>query len=95
MQVLTRQAWATAWRHSYTTLGVANLPTAIVLAAGLGWIDFDVAVALAQVFCVTILVILGARVGWAIRPRSWLPAGGAVFVGGIGSALAALKYAIH
>lgn len=94
-RILTRQAWATAWRHSYATLGVANLPTAIILAAGLGWIDFDVAVAVAQAFCVTILVILGARVGWAIKPRSWLPAAGAVFVGGIGSALAALKYAIH
>lgn len=94
-RILTRRAWAVAWRHSHATLAVANLPTLVNLASGLGWIDFAVAVAVSQLFCVAILVGLGARVGWAINPKSWLPVGGAAFVGGIGSALAALKYAIH
>lgn len=94
-RILTRKAWSAAWQHSYPTLAVANLPTLLILAAGLGWMDFALAVALSQVFCVAILVVLGARVGWAINPNSWLPVGGAAFVGGIGSALAALKYALH
>jgi hypothetical protein len=94
-RILTRRAWAVAWQNSYATLAVANLPTFVILAVGLGWIDFVSAVAISQAFCVAILVVLGARVGWAVSPGSWLPFWGAVFVGGIGSALAALKYAIH
>jgi hypothetical protein len=94
-KVLTRRSWAAAWQHSHPTLTVANLPTLLIPTAGLGWMDFAHAVALSQIFCVAILVVLGARVGWAINPNSWLPVGGAAFVGGIGSALAALKYALH
>lgn len=94
-RILTRGAWAVAWHSSKTTVSVANLPTLVLLVAGLGWIKFPVAVGISQGFCVAILAILGARVGWSIHPKSWLPLGGAFFVGGIGSALAALKYAIH
>lgn len=42
-----------------------------------------------------ILVLLGARVGWVIGHSWWLPIGGAVFAGGVGTGLAVLKYAIH
>lgn len=94
-RILTPRAWVVAWRGSHSTLIVANLPTLVIVAAGLGWIDFSSAVAVSQAFCVSILVILGARVGWAINPTSWLPFGGAAFAGGIGSALAAMKHAIH
>lgn len=94
-RILTRKAWAAAWGRSSATLTVANLPTLVILVAGLGWIDFSSAVVVSQGFCVAILVVLGARVGWAINPRSWLPVGGAAFAGGTGSALAALKYIIH
>jgi hypothetical protein len=94
-RILTRKAWRTAWERSYLPLTVAYLPTLLVLVAGMGWMRFAVAVAVSQTICVVILAVLGARVGWAIRPRSWLPLGGAAFAGGVGSGLAALKYAIH
>ena len=94
-RVLTATNWVAAWRHAHPTLSVANLPTLAILASGLGWIEFSVAVAVSQVFCVAILVVLGARVGWSVSPGSWLPYWGAVCAGGIGSALAGLKHAIH
>jgi len=94
-RILTRTAWKTAWHHSHPTLTVANLPTLLLLSTGLGWLDFGSAITISQAFCVVLLAVLGARVGWAIQPKSWLPLGGALFVGGIGSALAALKHAIH
>lgn len=94
-RLLTRKALAAAWQASHPTLTVANLPTLVMVAAGLGWVDFALAVALSQVFCVIVLAVLGARMGWVINPGSWLPLGGAAFAGGIGSALAALKHAIH
>ncbi|MEA5523351.1 hypothetical protein [Limnoraphis robusta] len=94
-RILTPKAWAAAWEGSRATLAVANLPTLAILVAGLGWIDFAVAVAVSRGFCVAVLVALAARVGWAINPKSWLPLGGAAVAGGTGSALAALKYLIH
>ncbi len=94
-RILTPKAWAAAWAGSRATLAVANLPTLVILVAGVGLIDLSSAVAVSQLYCVAILVVLGARVGWAINPKSWLPVGGAAFAGGTGSALAALKYAIH
>ncbi len=94
-RILTRKAWTAAWQHSQATLAVAIVPTLFLVGFGLGRMDFAIAVAVSQVFCVAILVVLGARVGWAIHPKSWLPLGGAVCAGGIGSALAALKYALH
>jgi len=94
-RILTRRAWRAAWRHSRATLAVAIVPTLFLVGAGAGWMDFALAVAASQVYCVGVLVVMGARVGWAIHPKSWLPVGGAAFAGGIGSALAALKYALH
>ena len=94
-RILTRKAFATAWQHSHPTLLVANLPTALFFAAGLGWLSLETATTTSQVFCVIILVVLGARVGWVIRRSWWLPVGGALFAGAIGFALALLKYAIH
>lgn len=94
-RILTGKALMDAWQRSHPTLTVANLPALLVLIAGLGYLDFDHAVLSAQAYCIAILIILGARVGWVINHNSWLWLGGAVFVGGIGSALALLKYAIH
>jgi hypothetical protein len=94
-KILTQASWVAAWRQSRATLAVVNLPTLAILAAGLGWIDFHSAVSVSQAFCVTMLAILGARVGWSIHPNSWLPIAGAFFVGGIGTGLAVLKYVIH
>lgn len=94
-RILTSTALRTAWRHSHPTLTVANLPTVLFIAAGLGWLSMDAATTLSQVFCVLILIVLGARVGWVIDHSWWLPIGGALFAGGVGSGLAILKYAIH
>jgi hypothetical protein len=89
------QGFQTAWQHSHPTLLVANVPTALFVAAGLGWLTMGAATTLSQVFCVVILVVLGARVGWVIGHSWWLPIGGALFAGSVGCALAVLKYAIH
>jgi hypothetical protein len=92
---LTRTAWRAAWRHSAPTLAVANLPAALFVVAGLGGLSVETAGGLAQLVCVAVLVALGARVGWIIDRRVWPSVGGALFVGGIGAVLAALKYLIH
>lgn len=94
-RILTRKAFLTAWQHSHPTLTVANMPTVLFLAAGLGWLTMDLATSLSQAFCVVILIGLGARVGWVINHSWWLPLGGALFAGSVGFALAVLKHAIH
>ncbi len=94
-RVLTWRALHTAWRHAHPTLSVANLPAALFVAAGLGWLRVETAVTLSQIYCIAILVVIGARVGWVISRGPWLTLAGAVFSGGIGCALAVLKYAIH
>jgi hypothetical protein len=94
-RTLTRKAFHTAWQHSHPTLSVANVPTAFFIAAGLGWLSMDAAMTLSQGFCVMVLIVLGARVGWVINHSWWLPIGGALFAGSVGCALAVLKYAIH
>ena len=62
---------------------------------GLGWLDLGTATALAQLVCILVLVVLGARVGWVIKHSWWLPVAGALFAGSVGFGLAAMKYAIH
>lgn len=94
-RIWTRKALAHAWSVFYPTLLVANVPTLMILASVFDWIEFSAAVLASQVFCVGVLVLFGARVGWAVNPKSLLPTVGAVVAGGIGSALAALQYAFH
>ena len=94
-RILTATAFRAAWARSHPTLTVANLPTVLFIAVGLEWLALKTAVTLSQVFCVAILTVLGARVGWVIGHSWWLPIGGALFTGALGCALAALKYAIH
>ncbi|MEO0659054.1 MAG: hypothetical protein AAFY74_16540 [Pseudomonadota bacterium] len=94
-RILTRKAFGAAWSHSHSTLLVANVPTASFVVAGLGWLSVETATGLSQVFCILVLIVLGARVGWVINHSWWLPIGGALFSGSVGCALALLKYAIH
>ena len=94
-RILTTKAFGTAWQHSHSTLLVANVPTAIFILAGLGWLGVGTATAVAQVFCVFVLVVLGARVGWVVNHSWWLPFAGAFFAGSVGVGLAAIKHAIH
>jgi hypothetical protein len=92
---LSRGGWRAAWRHSAPTLAVANLPTLLFVAAGLGWITVETAGPLAQGICVAVLMAVGGRVGWVIDQRPLPALGGALFAGGIGLALALVKYVIH
>lgn len=92
---LTRQAWRAAWHHSSPTLAVANLPTLFFLIATMGWLSAELAVLLSQAVCVGLLVILGARVGWVIDGRVTPAFLGGLLAGGLGVALAVMKFAIH
>ncbi|MDX5592283.1 hypothetical protein [Pseudovibrio sp. SPO723] len=94
-RMLTLKATQTAWSNNHPMLIVANAPTALFIAGGLEWLTMQTATMLSQAFCVAILIILGARVGWVINHSCWLAFGGALFAGGLGSGLAALKYAIQ
>lgn len=94
-RILTRKSVTSAWSRSHSTLTVASVPTVLFLGAGLGWLTMDLAMLLSQALCVVILLALGARVGWVINHSWWLPIGGALFAGGVGCALATLKYALH
>jgi hypothetical protein len=92
---MTRHSWRAAWTHSTPTLAVANVPTALFLAAWLGWIDPQTALVGSQVLCVALLAVLGARTGWVLDHRLVPTILGALFVGGIGVLLSVVKYVIH
>lgn len=94
-RMLRFPAMREAWRGSHPILFVAHFPTALFLASGLGWLSLEMAMVLSQLFCILILVIFGARVGWVISHGAGLPVLGALFAGGLGSALALLKYVIQ
>ncbi len=94
-RMLRLSAMRAAWRGSHPILFVAHLPTALFIASGLGWLSLATAMFVSQLFCVLILVIFGARVGWVISHGPLLPVLGALFAGGLGCALALLKYAIQ
>lgn len=94
-RMLRFPAMRAAWRGSHPILFVAHLPTGLFLASGLGWISLKEAVLLSQLFCILILVIFGARVGWVISHGVWLPIGGALFAGGLGTGLAMMKYVLN
>lgn len=94
-RVLTVTAIYAAWSGGQSMISVANVPTALFVAVGLGWLPATVAFLISQAFCVFLLMILGARVGWIVSRDRWHPVIGAVSVGSLGFALATLKYAIH
>ena len=87
--------WRAAWRHSYPTLAVANLPTLLFILAGLGWIDAHLALTASQVYAAAVLALIGARAGWVQDHRVMPAVLGAIFAGGVGTLLAVLKYEIH
>jgi len=92
---ISRQAFARSWAHAQTTLIAANLPTLFFIAAAAGLGTTGSAIALSQVYCIGLLMLVGGRVGWRLD-TSWLSAVlGALFAGGVGLALALLKHVIH
>jgi len=92
---MTRHSWRAAWQHSTPTLAVANVPTALFLAAWQDWIAAASALVISQVFCVAVLAVLGARAGWVLDRRVGSAILGAIFVGGLGVLLSIVKYVIH
>lgn len=92
---MTRQSWRSAWIHNTPTLAAANVPTALFLAAWLGWIVPQTAFFASQAFCVALLALLGARAGWVLDHRVVSAILGALFVGGVRILLSVLKFVIH
>lgn len=92
---LTRRSFYSAWHHSAPTLAVANVPTALFLAAWRDWIGADTALVLSQILCVALLAVLGARAGWVLDRRVIPSILGAVFAGGVGLLLSIVKHVIH
>jgi hypothetical protein len=93
-RIMTMASFREAWRGSHPILIASYPPTALFVADGFGWLSTDAALNLSQLYCILILGILGARSGWVIRGGFWYPVLGAVSVGGMGSLLALMKYAI-
>ena len=94
-RMLRVSAMRAAWRGSHPIMTVAHLPTVLFLASGFGWISLQSAVLVSQLFCILILVVFGARVGWVVSRGPWLPVVGALSAGGLGAGLAMLKYVLH
>jgi uncharacterized membrane protein len=93
--VMTVAALRAAWSGSHPIMTVANVPTALFTTTGFGWLAADTTLYLSQLYCIVILCVLGARVGWVISGGFWHPLVGAVSAGGLGGVLAAMKYALR
>jgi hypothetical protein len=87
-----RPTFSDAWRHSRPTLVAANVPTLLIAGAGLGLLSVEEALLLGEVFTISLLGVLGGRVGWVVGQRSRAALLGALFTGGIGVALAGTKH---
>lgn len=92
---LTGAAWRSAWVHSSPTLAAANLPALLFVGAGAGLFSVGTAVVLSQWVAVGLLFLVGLRVGWVLDRRPLPAVLGGLFAGGVGLALALLKYLIH
>lgn len=92
---ITRAALSWAWHHARDTMVAANLPTLFFVAAAIGLWSVDLAVFLSQIYCTVLLMLVGARVGWRVDGTLLSALLGMVFAGGVGVALALLKFLIH
>jgi hypothetical protein len=93
-RIMNIAAVRAAWQGSHHILVAAYLPTALFMAAGLGWLVAQTALSLSQLYCVLTLAILGARAGWVIRGGLWHSVLGAASAGGLGSLLAAMRHVL-
>ena len=93
-RIMNIAAVRAAWRGSHHILVAAYLPTAVFMAAGLGWLTTEAALFLSQLCCVLTLAILGARAGWVIRGGFGHSVLGAASAGGLGSLLAAMRHVL-
>ncbi len=92
---ITRVSLSNAWHHARVTLVAANLPTMFFIAAEFDAWSVATAVALSQLYCTGLLMLVGARVGWRVDASVFSSVLGALFAGGVGIALASMKYVIH
>lgn len=92
---ITRKSLHDAWVHSRPVLVTANISTAVFIAASFDLITTEMALFLSQGSCVVFLLALGARVGWVIDRALLSTVLGAAFAGGVGLALAIMKFVIH
>ncbi|GGD02452.1 hypothetical protein [Aquisalinus flavus] len=84
-----------AWTGSHPVLFASLLPSGLMLASSFGWLSLENAILTSQLYCILVLVIFGARVGWVIGHGPLLPIAGAFFAGGVGVLLAVMKYILH
>lgn len=91
----TRQDFREAWLHGRAALVAANTPAILFGLSAVGVMDAKLAMALAEGFCILMLMLVGARVGWAAEHRVASAVAGAAFVGGLGAALGVLKLILH
>lgn len=94
-RMLRFSALRAAWKGSHPVLFASLLPSCLMLASGYGWLSYEAALLCSQLYCILVLVVFGARVGWVIGHGPLLPIAGAFFAGGFGAFLAILKYALH
>ncbi len=94
-RMLRLSALGAAWKGSHPILFAAILPSFLMLASGYGLLSLEAAILNSQLYCILIMVIFGARVGWVIGHGPLLPIAGALFAGGFGTFLAVLKYVLH
>lgn len=92
---ITRAGLWRAWLHARDTMAAANLPALFFVAAGLDLWSGDLALLLSQVYCTMLLMLVGARVGSRVDGTRLSALLGMLFAGGVGLALALLKYLIH
>ncbi|MEO1660320.1 MAG: hypothetical protein AAFR51_04985 [Pseudomonadota bacterium] len=94
-RMLRVSAIRSAWKGSHPVLFAALLPSGLMLVSGYGWLSLEAAILASQLYCILVLVIFGARVGWVIGHGPLLPIAGALFAGGFGALLAIMKYLLH
>jgi hypothetical protein len=90
-----REDFRQAWLHGQAALVAANLPALLFGLSALGVLGAGLAMALAEGFCILMLMLVGARVGWVAEHRVASAVAGAAFVGGLGIALGLLKLMLH
>jgi hypothetical protein len=91
----SREDFREAWLHGRAALVAANTPALLFGLSAVGVLDAELAMALAEGFCILMLMLVGARVGWVAERRVASAVAGAAFVGGLGAALGVLKLILH
>ena len=90
-----REALVAAWHHVRPALVAANLPAALFVLVHFGVGSGDSAVKLSQIYCVFLLSVFGARLGWIVDRTIWSASVSALFACGFGLVLSVAKFLLH